>query len=257
MKTIRSGRGLGDSLYLQSVVRYLLATQPLRLRVRSDYPDVFSQLGPRVEVVPFERKGDIVAHYAVRKGIDGTTQFQDCCIAAGIQESVEMRLDWTTTDPDLVQRLRAGGQPLLLVQLPRAPMGRTDGFGASLLPDCRAIQRIIDVARDTHTVVQVGAGRPLFRFTGIDIDLANETTVAQLIDVAQAADRLLGYCSFFVPLAESFDKPALFVWSRRGLNDGHVYVRRITPAKVLHKATSKAVMDTADEAELVRAWNVL
>lgn len=257
MKSIRCGRGLGDSLYLQSVVRHLLAKDPTRLRVRTDYPDVFSQLGDRVETAPFERRADIVAHYAVRKGIEGTTQFQDCCIAAGLREPVALQLDWQTTDQALVDRVRAGGRPLLVVQLPRAPMGRTDGFGASLLPDCRAIQRVIDVARQTHTIVQIGAGRPLHRFTGIDVNLADKTTVAQLIDVAAAADRCLGYCSFLVPLAESLGKPALFVWSERGLRDGQVYVRRITPAKVLHKPTSSAVMDTASDDELMRAWHVL
>jgi len=257
VKTIRCGRGLGDSLYLQAVVRHLLGTEPTRLRVRTDYPGVFSQLGDRVETTPFERRADIVAHYAVRKGIEGTTQFQDCCIAAGIREPVALHLDWRITDQALIDRVCAGGRPVLVVQLPRVPMGRTDGFGASLLPDCAAIQRVIDAARSTHTVVQIGAGRPLFRFSGIDISLANETTVAQMIDVVSIAHRCLGYCSFLVPLAESFDKPALFVWSERGLHDGHLYVRRITPAKVLHKATSRHVMDTASEAELMRAWHVL
>lgn len=257
MRSIRCGRGLGDSLYLQSVVRHLLATQPTRLRVRTDYPDVFSQLGDRVDTTPFERRADIVAHYAVRKGIDGTTQFQDCCLAAGITVPVPLQLDWQITDQALADRVQASGRPLLVVQLPRAPMNRKDGFGASLLPECSAMQRIINAARETHTVVQIGAGRPLHRFTGIDINLANETTVAQMIDVAKVADRFLGYCSFLVPLAESFDKPALFVWSVRGLHDGHIYVRRITPAKVLHKPTSRFIMDSATADEITRAWHVL
>lgn len=257
MKAIRCGRGLGDSLYLQSVARHLLAKEPTRLRIKSDYPDVFRPLADRVEVAPFDRRVDIVAHYAMRKGIDGTTQFEDCCIAAGISEPVVLRLDWQVTDRALADRVCAGGKPVLVVQLPRVPMNRTDGFGASLLPDCGAIQRVIDEARQTHTVVQIGAGQPLFRFTGVDINLANETTVAQMIDVVSVADRCLGYVSFLVPLAESFDKPALFVWSERGLRDGHIYVQRITPKKVLHKATSRHVMDSASNDELMKAWHVL
>lgn len=244
MKSIRCGRGLGDSLYLQSVVRHLLQKGHPRLRVKSDWPDVFLPLGRRVEVVPFARSSvDILAHYSPRKAAQGTTQFQDCCITAGIREPVEMRLDWVVTKPGLVDMVRKPGRPVLVVQLPRTPMGRTDGFGASLLPDCRAIQKLIDQAKPDHTVVQIGAGEPLFRFKGIDIDLANKTCVAETIDVASAADRFLGYVSFLVPLAESFGKPAVFVWSRRGLIDGMQYVRQITPQKVLHAPTSSFVMD--------------
>jgi hypothetical protein len=199
-----------------------------------------------VAVVPFVRSNtDIVAHYSMRKGVVGTSQFEDCCISAGIKERVELRLDWAVTNQSLADSVREPGKPVLVVQLPRTPMGRTDGFGASLLPDCRAIQRLIDQAKPDHTIVQIGAGEPLFRFKGIDIDLANKTSVAETIDVASAADRFLGYVSFLVPLAESFGKPAVFVWSRRGLKDGHPYVRQITPQKILHAPTSSFVMDDA------------
>lgn len=239
-KTIRCGRGLGDAIYLHSVVRHLLARGEA-LRVKSDYPAVFKDLP--VEVEPFSRVAAITAHYASRKGVDGTTQFEDCCINAGIKEPVELRMDWTPSNPALIERLRAPGRPILVVALPRAPMGRADGFGAEVLPDCRVIQRLLDGYKATHTIVQVGAGTPLHRFTGIDIDLANATTVAELIDAASVADRFLGYCSFLVPLAESFGRPAMFVWSRRGLSSRSVYVRQITPRKVLHLETSSHMID--------------
>lgn len=244
MKGIRCGRGFGDSLYLQSVVRHLLEKGHQGLRVKSDWPDVFRSL-PRADVVPFSRAGiDILAHYSSRKGVVGTTQFQDCCACAGIEELVELRLDWKVTNQKLVDRLRAHGRPVMVVQLPRTPMGRSDGFGATLLPDCRALQRLINRGKEEgRTVVQIGAGEPLYKFAGIDIDLANKTSVAETIDAAWAADSMLGYVSFLVPLAESLGKPAMFVWSRRGLKDRQQYVRQITPAKILHAATSKFLMD--------------
>ena len=257
MKSIRCGRGLGDSLYLQSVVRHLLANGHESLRVKSDYPDVFLPHGKRVVVAPFDRIVDITAHYSARKGVQGTTQFQDCCIAAGIRGDVEMRLDWRVMNWRLADKVREAGKPVLLVQMPRPPMGRTDGFGASLLPDCSAIQRVINEASKTHTVVQIGAGKNLYEFDGINFDLANKTTVSEAIDVASVADRFLGYCSFMVPLAESFGKPALFVWSQRGLRDPQLFVRRITPQKVLHRKTSRSVLDNATEAQLIEAWNAI
>lgn len=242
MKSIRGGRGLGDSLYVQAVARHIIKTRGERLKVCADYPDVFRPLGPMVTVVPHTRVGiNYLAHYSMRKS-QPTKQFQDCCIAAGILEPAELRLDWVPTS-EAGERLKEQGKPVVCVQLPRAPMGRSDGFGKELLPDCRVIQRMIDALRGRAFIVQIGAGQPLFKFDGLDMDLANQTTVAEMIDVAHAAAGFLGYVSFLVPLAESLDKPGLFVWSSRGLKAGHPYVRQITPQKVLFKESSMHVFD--------------
>lgn len=254
VRSIRGGRGLGDALYVQSVARHLLDNGHKRLKVRADWPDVFRPLGDRVDVTPFGKVNiDILAHYSARKGLTGTTQFQDCCSSAGIHEPVALSLDWELTAPPLVESRR----PIALVQLPRAPMGRKDGFGADLLPDCRALQEVIDELRKTATVVQVGAGEPLFRFKRLDIDLANKTTVAQMIDLASVAKVMVGYCSFFVPLAESLSKRALFIWSRRGMKSGHPFITQIIPQKVLHKKSSAWILDNAQPDALREAANVL
>lgn len=200
---------------------------------------------------PFTRIGiDILAHYSVRKS-QQTRQFEDCCIQAGIREPVELRLDWEPTNLVILPR------PYVCVQLPRAPMGRKDGFGKELLPDCKAIQKAIDAVRGKATIVQIGSGQPLHRFEGIDVDLSNKTTVCQLIDTAQEATAFIGYVSFLLPLAESFDKPCLMVWSSRGLKAKHNYVRQITPQKVIWKETSKYVFDTSSEDEIKKAANAL
>lgn len=254
MKSIRGGRGLGDTLYVQSVARHMLNAGAARLRVKADWPDVFLPLGSRVEVVPFNKTNvDILAHYSARKGLAGTTQFQDCCAAAGVHESVDLRLDWNLTAEPLI----SSDRPIVLVQLPRAPMGRTDGFGAELLPDCAAIQQVIDELSKSALIVQVGAGAALHRFKRIDRDLSNRTTVAQMIDLASVACALVGYCSFFVPLAESLGKPGLFIWSRRGLKSGHQFISRITPQKVLHKRSSSWLLDSAQPDALKEAANAL
>lgn len=250
MKRIRAGSGLGDSLYLQSVVRHLLARGE-KLQVCSAYPEVFRPLP--VGVVPFTRLGvEIVAHYVTRKGIAGTDQFEDMCRAAGITEPAELRLDWTPVNVSLVRRIRraAGERPVVVVQLPRAPMGRTDGFGKELLPDCRVIQRCIDRLGGAAFIVQIGAGEALHKFHGIDLDLTNQTSVSELIDVAWEADGFLGYCSFVVPLAESLAKPALLVWSRRGQRAPQAYIRQVTPEKVLHGDGSVFVWDDWTEARI-------
>lgn len=252
LKSIRCGRGLGDSLYLQSVVRHLVRKRNEGMVVASDYPDVFLPLRERVKVKPFTRSVDIIAHYATRKGLRGTSQFKDCCTSAGINETVEFAIDWEPINAGIIDRVRAPGRPILVVPLPRTPMGRKDGFGAELLPDCTVLQRVINAMRETHTVVQVGAGKPLFEFQHVDIDLANSTSVADMIDVASVADRFVGYCSFLVPLAESFQRPALFVWSQRGLRSPFPYIQQITPEKILQR-TSRALLDQAPLADVMAA----
>jgi len=239
MRSIRGGSGLGDAIYVQAIARHLVRKGE-RLQVCSAWPDVFRPLGDSVEVVPFRRGGvDILAHYSLRKPIDGTTQFQDCCIQAGITEPVELRLDW---QPSSVPIMR-NGLPVVCVQLPRAPMNRRDGFGSELLPDCRVIQTLIDELSGRALIVLIGSGKPLFKFTGIDVDLSNSTTVPELFDMAHMADAFIGYPSFIIPLAEALDKPSLLVWSSRGLRAPQKYVRQITPRKVLHKPSSHHVVD--------------
>lgn len=249
--SIRSGKGLGDNLYLQSIARHLVETghRPI---VCTSFPDLFRPLSGKVDVEPYRRDHvDRVAHYISRKRVPGTDQFVDCCINAGVGDRAELRLDWSPVNFPLLARLKAQGKPVVMVQLPRHPMGRADGYGADLLPDCTVIQRAIDRIGDRAFKVQVGQGEPLFRFSGIDLDLANATTVSDLLDVAYASDGALGYCSFIVPLAESLNKPTLLVWSRRGLRSSNSFVRAIVPEKIIHRpSTTRAVVDDAKEAEL-------
>lgn len=258
LNSIRGGRGLGDGLYVQAVARYLLNRDKRPLEVCCDYPDIFRRHGDRVKVSPFRRTNiSILAHYSLRKCLLGSDQFEDVCIQAGVPRNIELRLDWTLTDAALAERLKSHGKPIVCVQLPRAPMGRTDGFGAELLPDCRKIQVAIDALKGRALIVQVGSGKPLFRFTGIDLDLAGETTVCELLDVASVADAFLAYPSFVIPLAESFDKPSLLVWSSRGLRSGPRYVQQIRPEKILHKPSSSWVIDNYPDEKIAEAANAL
>src|SRR3990167_5358369 len=218
MISIRSGMGLGDSLYLQSVVRHFVG-KGQKIEACSAWPDVFMPLGAMVKVSPFRRNLiDRLAHYAMRRGVIGTTKFDDCCIQAGICERVDLRLDWKPINADLINSLRSVGKPIIVVQMPRAPFGdRTDRYGIELLPDWRRVQRAIELIGSRAFIVQIGSGQSLHSFSGIDLNLANKTSVCDLLDVGWVAGAFLGYCSFIIPLSESFSKPALLVWSRRGL----------------------------------------
>lgn len=248
--SIRGGMGIGDALYVQSIARHLVQ-QGQRVQVCSAWPDVFRPLRPDVHVSPFTRLGvDRVAHYSLRKGVPGTTQFEDCCIQAGIKEPVDLRLDWQITDPEFLGGIwqQAAGRQIVLVAMPRPPMGRSDGFGAELAPDWSVYERVVRRNAGRAFLVEVGAGPRLHRLPGIDLDLGNATTVAQLLDLASVAQGFIGTPSFFIPLAESLRKPALILWSRQGLESGQQFIRRITPEKILHGGWCRwAVDDWNDE----------
>lgn len=256
MKAIRGGRGIGDSLYVQAISRHLIKRDGNPLKVCSDWPDIFRPLGKMAKVIPFTRQNiNVLAHYSLRKKHTDTTQFQDCCIQAGVKETVDLKIDWVPRNLELIASI-PHDKPIILVQMPRNPMGRTDGFGKELMPDCCVIQKIINYVKPHATIVQIGAGTPIFKFEGIDIDLANKTSVSDLLDVASVADGFIGYVSFIVPLAESFDKKGLFVWSRKGLNVNQPYIKAITPKKILEKKTSKFLIDDCSDDDIRQAAEV-
>lgn len=254
---MRGGMGLGDAIYHQSIARYFVG-QGYRPEVCTAWPDVFRPLAGQVDLSPFRRdRIDRLAHYSTRRSVEVTTQFQDCCIQAGIVDPVDLWLDWTPVNDNLFGIRQTVRKPVVCVQMPRAPFGRTDGYGIELLPDCATIQRAIDVLKARGAlIVQVGGGESLFRFTGIDIDLVGKTSVSDLLDVALACCGFLGYCSFIVPLAESMFKPALLIWSRAGLNSPHDLVRSITPKKIFFRRSSRFVMDDCADADLHEAVDV-
>lgn len=248
-KKIRCGKGLGDAIYLQSVVRHLVS-KGQELNALCNYPDVFIPLKDKVKVSPFTRENvDIVAHYSLRKPYK-TKQFDDCVIQAGIKEQVDLRIDWEVQDNQFIRQFKRLNKPILLVLIYRLPMDRADRFAEELLPDFDVMQSIINTLKDAYTVVLCGAGEPLKHYEGIDIDVSNKTSVSQLFDLASISDLMLGYCSFFVPLAESLNKKALFVWSDKGLKSNIHYIKQITPEKILYKDSSQFVIDNWENKKI-------
>lgn len=254
---IRGGSGLGDSLYVYSVARWLIE-QGESVEVCTFFPEIFSQL-EGVKVSDFRRQNvNRIAHYVQRKKKKDTDIFEDVCISAGIPRETELRFDWKPVNTQLYRQVRDANGPRIAILLPRWPMARADGFGRELLPNCEAMQKAVYALRRKGAfTVQVGSGDALFHFRGISLDLANSTSVTDLLDVAAAVDGFFGYCSFFVPLAESLQKPALFMWSRAGLQSNKEFISTVTLKKILHAETSNAVMDDCDDVQLYKATHAL
>jgi hypothetical protein len=250
--SIRSGRGLGDAIYLQSIVRYLVGCGE-RLEVVTDWPDLFRPFGDAIGISPFRRECvNAVAHYTGRKRIHGTDQFKDCCLSVGISDEIEFRLEWKPSPVDLPK-----GRPVILLEVMREPFARRDGFGLDLLPSGARMQEAVDALRGRAFIVQVGKGKALHVLRGIGRDLVGRTTIPALLDLACAAGGFLAYCSFVAPLAEALNKPALFLWSRRGLNSANEYIRTIKPEKILRLPSSRWLVDDCASADIVEAVDAL
>jgi len=237
---IRGGSGFGDALYLRPIVEHMVGAGE-QVTVCSDHADVF--LGAGCEVAAFDRFNiDVLAHYTQFKADLTTNQWQDICRAA--QVFVPLKFEWKIQNHALVDGLcvDAGGRPIVLVHGGRTPMGRIDGFGKELLPERAAFDAVLGELQDCFTV-RVGKGGDAYPLE-VNVDLNGSTSVTDVLDIGWICDAVLGQCSFAIPLAEAFDKPALFVWAARGMAAGpHPYIRRITPQKVLSKKTSRFVVD--------------
>lgn len=257
IRSVRGGYGLGDALYVQSVARYLVQEgHMVEACVAPQWADVFIPLRDHVRLSDFRRDHiDILAHYSMRRCLPNTTQWEDVCIQSGIPTSARLQLDWKPQGPSPL--VTTNGRPLVLVQMPRAPFGRADGYGVELLPRREAYQAALDALWDDVTLVQVGAGEAAYPLQ-VHVDMANRTTIGALLDLAYYSAGMVGYVSFMVPLAESLCRPALMVWARGGLSSQHVPVRQITPQKVLHyKDLFRTVYDDADRNAITAAAHSL
>lgn len=248
-KRVRSGRGLGDTLYMLSVVRHLVK-QGVSLEVCTDFPEIFN--GMPVSFDKFSRHNiDYLSHYTKRKHDQKTNQWEDICISAGV-EGAELKIDWHVKNRALIDEImeRADGKKILFVHGGRPPMNRKDGFGMELLPDGKVFNFVLDKLEDFFRI-QVGDSELVYTISS-DMNLNRQTSVEDMLDIASIADGFVGQCSYIVPLAESFDRKLLAVWSSKGLDSSEEYVRTITPRKILSKPTSMHIVDDWDETEILK-----
>lgn len=253
--SIRSGRGIGDSLYLRPIVGHFVSLGH-RVVALSDYPDIFDGSGATVS--RFTRIGVMrIAHYTHNMRNQSTTQYQDMLSGAGVDANLPLRFAWTIKNHELVYRLltEAAGRPLVLVHGGRQPMARDDGFGIDLMPKQRAFGTVLDALDDCYRV-RVGNAAHLYDLP-VDVDLQGQTSVADLLDLSAVSSAVVAQCSFAVPLAEAFNKPLLAIWAAAGLSSKTPYVRLITPKKVLTNDRSRYIVDDDREDSIRKAARAL
>lgn len=239
MKRIRSGRGLGDNLYLHSVVGHLTARGE-RLQVCTNYPEIFPF---DVTFAPWSRGADITVHYVNGKANPRTTQFEDCCQHAGVPGAA-YRAYWPDRQSDFIDGVheRAGGRPMLLINGARWPMDRADGYGRELLPTAQVFNATIDALARHFFTIFIGRGSRLFDVS-VDLDLNDWTSPDQVMDLAMACDAGFGQVGFMIPLMEMFDKPLMVMFTEMGLSSRNNWISQLTPQKLFGKNTSTHVVD--------------
>ena len=232
MLSLRGGRGVGDTLYVQAIARELCKTEDIT--VCTEYPELF-QLPVKFE--PYRRNNiDVVCHYANRRH-ERTHQWEDVQIRAGVK--ADLRLDWQTVNDSFIRRFEHL-RPILFVNAGRFPMQRTDGYANSILPEEGPLNAVLKELRKEYTAIYVGRGARLYPVE-CDIDLGDKTSITELVDLATISDAFYGQCSFMNILAQSLDKPCLTMFaSRRANND---LLRTITPQKILFKETDEYIFD--------------
>jgi ADP-heptose:LPS heptosyltransferase len=246
MRRIRGGSGFGDNLYVQAVCRYFNNELKEPLTVATPYPDLFRKLD-LMTVAPFSKtNAQIIAHYTQRKKNHSTSQFMDCCMQAGINRGTELKLDWeyrNGTQSQLIKN-KAKGRPILVVQMPRMPMARNDPFGIELLPTEQSLREAVKILTEmtgSYTVL-IGKGASLYDIN-TNYSAVNKTNISELLDIAHVADRFIGQVSSLIPMAESFGKPVLSVFSRKGFTSKNWFISSILPNKVNHYDSSISIMD--------------
>lgn len=255
MIRIRSGRGVGDSLYLRAMADHIAATAQEPVVALSDHPDIF--IGSRARVEPFQRKMPCrVGHYTSTMADQSITQWQAILRSAGLPPDVPMSFAWSVRNDALLERVRrlAEGRPLLLVHGGREPMNRSDGFGLDLVPRQEAFERVLAEFADCFRV-RIGKATAIYPLP-CEFDLNGSTSIADLLDLASACSAVIAQCSFAVPLAECFGKPLLALWSKRGLKSKTMYLRHVTPQKVLERlgTTTSVVMDDGPDLNTVQQF---
>lgn len=250
---IRGGSGLGDAIYLQSIVRHLVYQGHKNLEVVCNYKDLFRFL-PNVRVQPFVRAFvDIVAHYPSRRAFPETTQFEDMQIVGKIKGPVEMRIDWEVINKDLVNSIldKANGRPILWASVARDPMGRTDKFGIDLLPPQKPYNEALEILSEHYFILEVGKGPAIYPLKHLNHSLMDKTSISDLLDIGSICDAFIGQCGYVIPLAESFHKKLLVVWNHKQFESvfpngqPNKFIRYCTPKKILHRRdTSSFIMDS-------------
>ncbi len=242
MIKLNSPKGLGDAIYLRSIVLHLLARGE-QVKVFTVWPDVFDDLP--VEIIGAnDYVYDDDLHHAMAclhcrvPAIMALDRFRLTCLQAQVLGSVELTMAWRAKiDSVVVKQVKekAAGKPVLLYQ-PRK-ISKDDDQELTR-PLRAAFNRYLATRGDCF---RVKIGSPSFvhddRDLACDLDLFGKTSIKDVFDIASVSDLIFGEASCFLPnLAEALDKPFVCMFSRRATMSIHrKRVWSMRPEFLIHK----------------------
>jgi len=241
MRYVRSQNGLGDNIYLRAAVLHMLRTSEEPVTVFSRWAEVFDDL--QVETLPIkeilerglEDKVRSVSYPVPRPLPDGLTEFQSRLRNAGIDESIQLRIDWKIRNPRFVAEVKAmaAGRKIFIYQCPRAIRSEA---GALLKPRMIAFRNFVAKHSDYF---RIKLGHPPYveddPSVPCELDLFGKAFIHDTFDICQLGDLFFSQPSFINCMAEALDRRYICMFSMAALMSDISRANTTTPARLFNK----------------------
>jgi hypothetical protein len=255
---IRSGSGLGDAIYINSVVQELLKEHS-NIILRTKYPGVFASLPIRTK--EFTKGGENLAfNYGGSLRRRKTSNiYEDLLQAAGLPMDTEMGTAWEYIPSKISDQVLEVFGKMAFISSPHVPFGRNDGRGDKMIPNWKKFQPLIDRCKELgYYTVMAGSGKLMHEFKNIDLNLHSQTSVHDIMNIGQMSDLFIGQCGFVIPLGEGFKKPTFTILARAGLDDkDDWFINNVTLTKILSRlgTTSNGAIDDEPDSIIMERFN--
>lgn len=235
MITINASKGLGDAIYLRAVVLHMLE-RGQKLTVYTGWPDVFRDLPVLIKGLS-DVTGDEDWHHAKpclhcrMSEMRNMDVFRMACRQAGIDEPVELRMQWQQKNVALVDRIRtaAAGRKIFIYQ----PHKKVFNRNQALVRPAR--QAFADYISRASEYFRVRVGHPAFLdedYGGSELDLFGRISVTDLFDIGSISDVVFSEPSALTAMAQAMGKTTVCMFSREGLESGRNYVGNVKPERI-------------------------
>lgn len=247
---LRAPNGLGDAIYLRAIVLHFLGRGE-DVTVFTKWPDVFYGLPILVKCL-----GEITDKTKVRYALypqsmkvpPGKSDFAMWCKRVGIDEPVELRINWKIRNAGLLEQIKrdAAGRKIFVYQCSRQlrkPVSellkpRREAFNAFIArhSDCYRIK----LGHPPHVDDDPGAQ--------CELDMFGKAFIFDTFDICTIGDEFFGQASFIGCIAEALDKPHTVMFARAALKSGDFRANTTTPERCFHKKhLATAVYDDGAE----------
>ena len=233
---LNASKGLGDAIHLRAIVLHLLGRD--EITVFTSWPDLFDDVAVTVRPLAAITDEEVLrsAAYPFKLNVPrGMSQFEMCCVQAGIDEPVALRLNRAVRNVALVAGIRskAAGRPVLVYQPPKLACSAEQ---RQIQPSPQAFRDFVASKAD-HFRVRVGD--PRYVEVGFEseceLDLCGRTSVSDVLDVGTAADLFFSEPSYLTIMAEALERPYVCMFTRRAQHSQSRRIRNLTPERIFVK----------------------